>query len=123
MGDDTTAEDLPEFDASPDIPGYLYVRLADHLAELITRGQLERHERFPAEIQLAKNYGVSLGTARHATQVLRQRGLVETVKGKGTYVTYNIERPAHGDDHGTPGFALPGEPMPRAIAPRRGKPR
>ncbi|WP_236796310.1 winged helix-turn-helix domain-containing protein [Amycolatopsis sp. GM8] len=106
MADETTDDDLHEFDPTSDVPEYLYDRLADYLAELITRGRFRRYQKFPGEIQLSSEYGVSLGTARHATELLRRRGLVTTVKSKGTYVTYDIgtasiERPVHHDYRGT----------------------
>jgi DNA-binding GntR family transcriptional regulator len=67
-------------------PGYLYEALAKLLAERIENGELAPNTPLPAEGQLAREYGVSLGTARHATRLLREWGLVVTVKSKGTYV-------------------------------------
>lgn len=69
------------------IPGYVYEQLADHIAGLIERGKLRPHTPLPAERRLAEEYGVSLGTARRATRVLRKRGLVVTLRSKGTFVT------------------------------------
>lgn len=71
---------------------YLYELLADHLASLIGSGQLPPRTPLPAEGRLANLCGVSLGTARQATQVLRQRGLVVTVRSKGTYVAQPNEQ-------------------------------
>jgi DNA-binding GntR family transcriptional regulator len=31
-------------------------------------------------------YGVAYGTIRHATKILRERGLIKTVHGRGTFV-------------------------------------
>lgn len=70
----------------PDKPGMLYEKMADHLARRIKRGDLPPDTRLPAERRLAQEYGVSLGTARHATELLRSKGLVITVPCKGTYV-------------------------------------
>jgi aminoglycoside phosphotransferase (APT) family kinase protein len=39
-----------------------------------------------AERRLADEYGVSLGTARRATELLRDRGLVFTLRSKGTFI-------------------------------------
>lgn len=75
-----------------DAPGYLYEKLANHLAERITSGELAPHTRLPAERRLAEVYGVSLGTARHATQLLRERGLVITIRSRGTFVAGAPER-------------------------------
>ncbi|WAL64923.1 winged helix-turn-helix domain-containing protein [Amycolatopsis cynarae] len=74
-------------------PGYVYEWLADQLAARIEAGELPVHCPLPNERTLAEEYGVSLGTARHATRVLRARGLVVTVRSKGTYVA---QRPATG---------------------------
>nr|WP_179775738.1 winged helix-turn-helix domain-containing protein [Amycolatopsis endophytica] len=70
-----------------DEPGYVYEHMAHHLAERIERGDLRSGAPLPAERRLAAEYGVSLGTARHATQILRDWGLVFTVRSKGTYVS------------------------------------
>ncbi|TVT36397.1 winged helix-turn-helix transcriptional regulator [Amycolatopsis rhizosphaerae] len=69
-----------------DLLGYVYEWLADQLTERIKSGDLPPMAPLPAERNLAAAYGVSLGTARHATRVLRKRGLVITVRSKGTYV-------------------------------------
>jgi GntR family transcriptional regulator len=67
-------------------PGYVYETMADHIAERIISGELTANTPLPSERALACEYGVSLGTARHATRLLRYRGLVVTVRSKGTYV-------------------------------------
>ncbi|GHF84121.1 DNA-binding transcriptional regulator YhcF (GntR family) [Amycolatopsis bartoniae] len=71
----------------PEIPGTLYEKMAEHLTERIKRGELRPNYPLPNERRLAEEYGVSLGTARHATRLLKYRGLVITVRSKGTYVT------------------------------------
>ena len=52
---------------------YLYEQMVDHLTERIASGDLAVNTTLPAEVQLARQYGVSLGTARRATEILRQR--------------------------------------------------
>jgi len=47
---------------------------------------LRRVRCFLASGALAEEYGVALGTMRHALADLRSRGLVETLPAKGTYV-------------------------------------
>ncbi|WP_207781977.1 GntR family transcriptional regulator [Phytoactinopolyspora limicola] len=42
--------------------------------------------RLPGERDLATDYGVSIGTVRRATDVLREQGLLVTLPAKGTYV-------------------------------------
>jgi DNA-binding GntR family transcriptional regulator len=75
-----------DFDPNPDGPGYVYLRLADHLTAEIESGRLPPNARLPGERELAQTYGVALGTARKAIEVLRQRELVQTWASKGTFV-------------------------------------
>ncbi|GAB3003455.1 winged helix-turn-helix domain-containing protein [Amycolatopsis acidiphila] len=70
----------------------IYEAMARHIASRIERGELRPDDPLPSERRLAQEYGVSLGSARHATRLLRYRGLVDTVPAKGTFVA---ERPTH----------------------------
>lgn len=91
--------------ASQGSPGsYLYVLMANHLEVRIRSGDLAVNAQFPAEVDLARRYGVSLGTARHATKLLRERGLVRTVRSKGTYVVGQAGRKAPEGGKQEPGF-------------------
>jgi DNA-binding GntR family transcriptional regulator len=74
------------FDAHTGPPGYVYARIADHVAQQIAAGELGKGARLPGEAALAEAYGVGLGTVRRALDVLRDRGLVVTLPAKGTYV-------------------------------------
>jgi GntR family transcriptional regulator len=74
-------------------PGYLYEAVASDLARRIESGELAPNTPLPAEIDLARRYGVSLGTARNATRLLRERGLVLTVRSKGTFVVKRERKP------------------------------
>jgi DNA-binding GntR family transcriptional regulator len=73
----------------------------DHLAARIVSGDLAPNTPLPSERRLAQEYSVSLGTARHATRLLRFRGLVKTIRSKGTYIaersTPPITRPESKD--------------------------
>lgn len=77
---------VPPFDPDAGGPGYLYVAVADHIAARIEAGDLRPGARLPGERDLAAEYGVALATARHAVEVLRERGLVVTLAAKGTFV-------------------------------------
>lgn len=72
----------------PNRIGYLYQQLADYLADRIMTGDFDPGISLPNERRLAEEYGVSLGTARHATKVLQSRGLVITVPSKGNFVAH-----------------------------------
>ncbi|WP_236793894.1 winged helix-turn-helix domain-containing protein [Amycolatopsis sp. GM8] len=70
----------------PDAIGYLYEQMADLIEARIRAGELRPNEPLFAENKLANEYGVSLGTSRHAVRILRERGLVRTIPSKGVYV-------------------------------------
>ncbi|MGW5874946.1 winged helix-turn-helix domain-containing protein [Nocardiopsis terrae] len=76
--------EVPDFDPSPD--SYVYAELADHVAARIASGDLPSGAKLPGERELAETYGVAVGTARRATKELRDRELVKTLPGKGTFV-------------------------------------
>lgn len=80
----TDRSQIPEFD--PQGPQLVYVAVADHIAARITGGELTPGARLPAERDLAEEYGVAYLTVRRAARVLRERGLILTVHGKGTFV-------------------------------------
>lgn len=65
----------------------LYVQLANVIAQQIAAGALTPDRPIPSENRLAEEHGVARLTARRATQELRERGLVVTVRGKGSYVS------------------------------------
>jgi GntR family transcriptional regulator len=64
----------------------LYVQLADTIAEQIERGELAPGQILPSEPYLMGTHGVSRGTARAALRLLRERGLIVTLPGKGSFV-------------------------------------
>lgn len=64
----------------------MYQQLADIVAGMIEAGTLAVDRPIPAESRLADEYGVARLTARRAVRELRERGLVYTVQGKGTFV-------------------------------------
>ncbi|MFD9813944.1 GntR family transcriptional regulator [Streptomyces sp. NPDC059080] len=75
---------VPEF--APQPSQVLYVAVADHVAARIAAGDLKPGVRLPSERDLAAEYGVSYVTMRRATEVLRERALIVTVHGRGTFV-------------------------------------
>ena len=82
--------DVPEWDPGAGGPGYVYVKLADHVAARIAGGDLRPGAMLPNEREMAAEYGVALGTVRRAIEELRQRGLVTTLPARGTYVTERL---------------------------------
>ncbi|MFD2415426.1 winged helix-turn-helix domain-containing protein [Amycolatopsis pigmentata] len=86
IADETRGWNSREFDLNGNPLRYRYEMLADHLARMIIGGEIPPNKRLPAEPRLANEYGVSLGTARRAIEELRLRGLVCTLRSKGTFV-------------------------------------
>jgi GntR family transcriptional regulator len=76
--------DRPVID--PNGPRLVYVQVADHIQDRIRSGTLPLGSRLPPERDLATEYGVSYDTIRRATALLRERGLIQTVHGRGTFV-------------------------------------
>jgi DNA-binding GntR family transcriptional regulator len=63
---------------------YAYVQVADDVQRRIADGEISM--RLPSERSIAEDYGVAYTTVRHAMAVLRERGIIVTVHGRGTYV-------------------------------------
>lgn len=64
----------------------VYYRLADDIKRQIESGKLKDGDMIPTEGQLGKLYGISRMTVRQGLALLAEAGLIETVKGKGTFV-------------------------------------
>jgi DNA-binding GntR family transcriptional regulator len=65
---------------------FVYVQLADDLAARITRGEFPLGSRLPSEAALAEHYGTAKMTVRRAMEILRERGMVRTLHGRGSVV-------------------------------------
>lgn len=69
-----------------DGPEPLYEQIAEVLAARIADGTYPPRRRIPSEAGIVDEFGVSRPTARAAVQLLVERGLVQTVRGKGSFV-------------------------------------
>ena len=70
-----------------------YQRLAQQIAEIISRGELRTGDRLPSERLLSERFKVSRTSLREAIIALEIRGIVETQQGTGTFVaTRRAER-------------------------------
>src|ERR1022692_2918758 len=74
----------PRFDPDSLVP--LYVQAADYVAAQITSSELTVGARLPSERDLAEQWGIAYQTVRRTMRELRERGLVASVVGKGTFV-------------------------------------
>jgi GntR family transcriptional regulator len=65
-------------------PRPVYVTIADELAAEIASASAD--SPIPSENDIRQRWGVARATARHAIGELRDRGLVYTVPGRGSFV-------------------------------------
>lgn len=63
---------------------HAYQQMAGAIAARITVGRYP--VKLPSERDLAEEFGVSYPTARHAMVILRERGLIVSIHGRGTFV-------------------------------------
>lgn len=70
----------------------VFMQIADVLAERIEDGTYPPDGRLPAEPELVAEFGAARESVRRAIRELRERGLIETVAGKGSYVLPENER-------------------------------
>lgn len=65
----------------------LFAVVYDKLYKLIMDGTFPPDSRLPTEPELAKLFGVSRMTLRHALSRLQEDGLVKNIHGKGNFIT------------------------------------
>ena len=63
---------------------YAYIQVADDIQRRIAEGEIE--QKLPSERSFADEYEVAYTTVRHAMAVLRERGIIVTAHGRGTFV-------------------------------------
>jgi GntR family transcriptional regulator len=76
--------DAPRFDPVSPVP--LYEQAADWVAGAIESGELAHGQKLPSERDLANQWQIGYQTVRRAMRELRERGLIVSVVGKGTFV-------------------------------------
>lgn len=68
-------------------PTRLYEKIVDQIQNLFMEGKLRPGDKLPPERELAEMFGVSRTAVRDAVNTLREKGLVQVVSGKGTFIT------------------------------------
>jgi DNA-binding LacI/PurR family transcriptional regulator len=68
----------------------LYRQLGSRLEAKILSGEFVAGDRLPTTQELATQFGVTIRTAQQAAAVLNQRGLIERIPGRGTFVSRRI---------------------------------
>jgi len=69
---------------------HAYQQVADAITARITSGYYTI--KLPSERALAEEFGVSYITIRHAAAILRERDLIISIHGRGTYVAAALTR-------------------------------
>lgn len=85
----STADGARALDRASPMP--LWAQLHDDLSRRLALGQFDR--AFPGELDLVEEYSVSRHTVREALRRLRERGILDTTRGRATQVRRNIEQP------------------------------
>lgn len=67
-----------------------YVVIKEDILEKIASGIYSPGDPIPNQIEYAKKYNVSRVTVREAISALKERGILKTINGKGTFVTEKI---------------------------------
>jgi GntR family transcriptional regulator len=71
----------------PYAPEPLRDQVAARIRERIESGELAPRDWLPSETDLAQTYDVGRDTVRAALAVLRDEGLITTIKGRGSFVS------------------------------------
>lgn len=64
----------------------LHTQISDDLRAQIVDGALQEGDQIPSESELMRDYGVSRIVVRQAVDTLAGEGLVDKIKGRGTFV-------------------------------------
>lgn len=75
------------FDSSYDAP--LYRKIVDYITRGIESGALPAGFQLPTVRALSAQNNLSLGTVKHAYDILEQMGFIEKSQGRGTFVSRN----------------------------------
>ena len=66
----------------------IYEQIVNSIKEAIINGTLSPNEKLPSIRSLAKDLNISVITTKRAYEELEKQGFIETVGGKGCYVSY-----------------------------------
>lgn len=69
-----------------------YLEIYSALKKSITEREFEPVNRLPSEPELCRRFTAARNTVRQALALLQKEGLIETVKGKGAFITKRGER-------------------------------
>ena len=69
-----------------------YLDIYQTLKKSISDCEFDPERRIPSEPELCRRFGTARNTVRQALALLQKQGLIETIKGKGTFLTKKGER-------------------------------
>jgi len=85
--------DIIPLDQRLDFPMYtpiqserLYQRIVEQIEHRIVAGDLKVGDQLPSERELGEQFAVSRTAVREAVKALREKGLLEVLPGKGTFI-------------------------------------
>jgi len=64
----------------------IYEQVIEEIKKEIVRGELKPGAKLPSQRQLARKIEVNPNTVQRAYREMEQRGLVETKRGRGTFI-------------------------------------
>lgn len=68
-----------------DLP--IYLQIVNQIKDAILSGKLEENQMLPSMRALAKDLNISFITTKRAYEELEKQGMINTVPGKGCYVS------------------------------------
>lgn len=66
----------------------IYMQILEQIKEAIISGKLQQNELLPSIRTLAKELNISVITTKRAYEELDRQGFIQTVPGKGSYVSF-----------------------------------
>ena len=66
----------------------IYLQIVNQIKEQILSGQMEENQMLPSMRALAKDLGISFITTKKSYEELECQGLINTVPGKGCFVSH-----------------------------------
>lgn len=69
-----------------DLP--IYLQIVNQIKEQILSGKIEENQMLPSMRSLAKDLGISFITTKRSYEELEKQGLINTVPGKGCFVSH-----------------------------------
>ena len=69
-----------------DLP--IYLQIVNQIKDQILSGQVEENQKLPSMRALAKDLGISFITTKKSYEELEKQGLINTVPGKGCFVSH-----------------------------------